>query len=494
MTSTSIDLPGPPNSAASGARARVQAFGGFLTAMVIPNVGAFIAWGLITALFIPTGWLPNEDFAQLVDPMITYLLPLLLAFTGGRLVHGQRGGVIGALGAVGVIVGADIPMFLGAMIMGPLSAWLLKKLDRLLEGRVRAGFEMLVNTFSLGLLGLALCLTAFRGVGPLISQINEWMLSAISALVETGFLPLLSVLNEPAKVLFLNNVIDQGMYYPLGMQETADAGQSIFFMVASNPGPGLGLLAAFFAFSRSRAIRNSTPGAMVIHFLGGIHEIYFPYVLMKPVTILAMIAGGASGIVTFTLFDVGLVAGPSPGSIVSYLLLTPRGNFLGVIAGVVIAAAVSFLVTALILKIEQRRGNQSDDAEQELAEAQARSSSMKAEGKAVLAAALEDRPDRARSIVFSCDAGMGSSAMGASVFRDRLAKAAVTGVDVGHSAIENVPDHADLVVVHANLADRLRRARPDAEIVTISNYLSDPALDELLAALTTPTEEPSRAI
>lgn len=491
MTSTSTDLPGAPEAGATGIRARVQAFGGFLTAMVIPNVGAFIAWGLITALFIPTGWLPDEGFAQLVDPMITYLLPLLLAFTGGRLVHGQRGGVIGVLGTIGVIVGADIPMFLGAMIMGPLSAWLLKQVDRRLEGRVRAGFEMLVGTFSLGLLGLGLCLVSFRAVGPLISQVNEWMLSAISSLVATGFLPLLSLVNEPAKVLFLNNVIDQGMYYPLGMQETAEAGKSIFFMVASNPGPGLGLLVAFFVFSRSRVIRNSAPGAMVIHFVGGIHEIYFPYVLMKPVTILAMIAGAASGIVTFTLFDVGLVAGPSPGSIVSYLLLTPRGDVLGVLAGVVVAAAVSFLVTALILTIERRRGG-TEGAEQELAAAQERSSAMKAEGRAVLATALEDHPRRPRSVVFACDAGMGSSAMGASVFRDRLAKAGVTDVAVTHAAIENVPPGTDLVVVHANLADRMRRARPGTEIVTISNYLADPALGELLTALTA-TEEPTRA-
>jgi len=513
MTSPAPDLPAS-SPTGGGVRARVQAFGGFLTAMVIPNVGAFIAWGLVTALFIPTGWLPDAHLAQLVDPMVVYLLPLLLAFSGGRLVHGHRGGVVGALATVGAIVGADIPMFLGAMVLGPLGGWLMKKVDQLLASRIRPGFEMLVNNFTLGVLGFGLCLVSFQGVGPLISQVNTWMLAAIDALVSTGFLPALAVLNEPAKVLFLNNVIDQGMYYPLGMQEAAETGRSVFFMVASNPGPGLGLLAAFFVFSRSRVIRTSTPGAMVIHFLGGIHEIYFPYVLMKPVTIVGMIAGAASGIATFTLLDVGLVAGPSPGSIVAFLTLTPRGDHLGVLAGVAVAAVVTFLVTAAILRLDRRRDDDDDaGADAGLDRARARSAAMKDEGRAVLATTLTrdaaDGPDTAdaaadrdaagdrsasppRRIVFACDAGMGSSAMGAGLFRERLAKAGVTGVTATHAAIEDVPAGCDLVVVHADLADRLRRARPGTRVLTIASYLSDPALDELLATLT-PTEETSRA-
>jgi len=464
--------------------------------MVIPNVGAFIAWGLITALFIPTGWTPNERIAALVDPMITYLLPLLLAYSGGRLVHGHRGGVIGTLGAIGVIVGADIPMFLGAMIMGPLSAWLMKRFDRLIEGRIPPGFEMVVNNFSLGFLGLGLTLAGFLGIGPIISEINTIMLAAINWLVSTGWLPLLSLLNEPAKVLFLNNVIDQGMYYPLGLQQAAEHGKSIFFMVASNPGPGLGLLTAFWFFGQNRVIRDSAPGAIIIHFLGGIHEIYFPYVLMKPVTILAMIAGGMAGILTFMLTGAGLVAGPSPGSIFSYLILTPRGNYLGVIAGVLIAAVVSFLVTSALLRFGRGRETVADDA---LAQQSARSQAMKAEGKAVLGSSLgEDvapattgvagvsaaAAQHAPRIDFACDAGMGSSTMGASIFKKKLKEIGREDVLVTNHSIENIPEDADIVVVHRNLADRARRARPRTQIVTIENYLNDPAIGDLLVALT----------
>ncbi|POH62284.1 PTS mannitol transporter subunit IIBC [Cryobacterium zongtaii] len=477
-----------------GVRARIQAFGGFLTAMVIPNVGAFIAWGFVTALFIPTGWMPNEEFAQLVGPMISYMLPLLIAFTGGRLVHGARGGVIGAVGTIGLIVGAGIPMFLGAMIMGPLSAYLLKRVDRFLEPRMRAGLEMLVNNFSLGILGFGLCLLSFAAIGPGIEELNKLLLAGINALVATGVLPLLALLNEPAKVLFLNNVIDQGVYYPLGLQQAATQGKSIFFMVASNPGPGLGLLTAFLFFSKSKLIRRSTPSAILIHFIGGIHEIYFPYVLMKPLTIVGMIAGAASGIATFSLFDVGLVAGPSPGSIVSYLLLTPRGNYLGVLTGVLVAAIVTFVVTAAILKFDRfRSGSTLDEEDEGLEAAQNKSSSMKAEGRSLLAGALTQTDARPTSIVFACDAGMGSSAMGASVFRKRLTKAGITGIAVTHAAIENIPIDTGLAVIQQNLVERARRVHPHLTIIPIANYLGDPALDELQEKLAgTPAPEASQ--
>ena len=482
--SQSIDG-GLPADSGTSLRARIQAFGGFLTAMVIPNVGAFIAWGLLTALFIPTGWLPNEDLAEPIGPMITYVLPLLLAFTGGKLVHGHRGGVAGAVGTIGLIVGADIPMFLGAMIMGPLSAWLIKQVDRVLEPRIRSGFEMVVNNFTLGFLGLGLIVATYRVIGPVISALNDQLLRAINALVDTGALPLLSLLNEPAKVLFLNNVIDQGIYYPLGLQVAADEGKSIFFMVASNPGPGLGLLLAFWLFGHNRVIRDSAPGAIIIHFLGGIHEIYFPYVLMKPSTIIAMIAGGASGIATFMAFGVGLTAGPSPGSIFAYLALTPPGDHVGVIAGVLVAAAVSFVITAAILKLSSN----ADDDDADLEEHAQRSRAMKAEGSAVLTGAMGGSGSDAdsgdvRRIVFACDAGMGSSAMGASAFGKRLRDAGRDDVRVTHAAIESVPADADLVVVHQDLARRAKAARPDVEIVTIQSYLGDPALDTLNDRLT----------
>jgi mannitol PTS system EIICBA or EIICB component len=459
-------------------RARIQAFGGFLTNMVLPNIGAFIAWGILTALFIPSGWIPNERLAEIVGPAIKYLLPLLLASTGGRMIAGQRGAVMGAIGAIGLIVGSEIPMFLGAMIIGPLGGWVIKKFDKAIENKIPAGFEMIVNNFSIGILGFLLMILSYLFIGPVIESANNFVTSAIKALVDTGFLPLLSLINEPAKVLFLNNVIDQGIYYPLGMQETLKEGKSIFFTVASNPGPGLGLLLAF-SFFGSKDAKRTAPGAIIIHFLGGIHELYFPYVLMKPLTILAMIAGGMSGITVFNLFNAGLVAGPSPGSIFAYLALTPKGNFLGIISGVLVAAAVSFIVTAIILKLDKKT-----DKEEDFSSFIERSKSMKSEGKQILSSSTDHlSTDKIIKISFACDAGAGSSALGATTFRKRLQKKNINGIEVKHYRIEDVPQDSDIIVVHKNLLERARLSHKDKKIITIENYINDPNLEQLINEL-----------
>jgi len=452
------------------ARAKVQAFGGFLTAMVIPNIGAFIAWGFITALFIPTGWMPNEQFARIVGPMITYLLPVMIGSTGGALVGGKRGAVMGGIGSIGVIVGADIPMFLGAMIMGPLGGLMIKKIDNVLENRIPAGFEMVINNFSLGIAGMALCLLGFEVIGPAVLIANNMVRESIESLVQAGYLPLLSVINEPAKILFLNNAIDQGVYYPLGMQQASETGKSIFFMVASNPGPGLGLLLGFTLFGKDMA-KKSAPGAMIIHFLGGIHELYFPYVLMKPLTLIAMIAGGMSGTWVFTMLDGGLVAGPSPGSIFAYLALTPKGAFLATITGVTTGTVVSFIITSFILKMDKSGEAESEDTFTDSANAV---KTMKQEG------ALSYR--HVKRIAFVCDAGMGSSAMGATTFRKRLEKAGLT-ITVMHYAIENVPTDVDIIITHASLEGRVKRVS-NKPLVLIKNYIGDPHLDELFSHLT----------
>ncbi|WP_318371784.1 PTS mannitol transporter subunit IICB [Enterobacter sp.] len=452
------------------ARARIQAFGGFLTAMVIPNIGAFIAWGFITALFIPTGWLPNAHFAKIVGPMITYLLPVMIGSTGGALIGGKRGAVMGGIGTIGVIVGAEIPMFLGAMIMGPLGGLLIKHIDKALEHRIPAGFEMVINNFSLGIAGMVLCLLGFEIIGPAVLIANNMVKESIEALVHAGYLPLLSVINEPAKILFLNNAIDQGVYYPLGMQQASEHGKSIFFMVASNPGPGLGLLLAFTLFGKGMS-KRSAPGAMIIHFLGGIHELYFPYVLMKPLTLIAMIAGGMSGTWVFNLLDGGLVAGPSPGSIFAYLALTPKGAFLATLAGVTTGTLVSFAITSFILKMEKQADAEGED---EFSQSASAVKTMKQEGAYTA--------HRITRIAFVCDAGMGSSAMGATTFRKRLEKAGMV-LNVQHYAIENVPQDVDLIVTHASLEERVKRVSQTPRVL-INNYIGDPQLDVLFTQLT----------
>jgi PTS system mannitol-specific IIC component len=333
-----------------GVRARIQQFGGHLAGMIMPNIAAFIAWGLITALFIPDGWLPNEKLAEMVGPMITYLLPLLIGYTGGRMVHGQRGAVVGAIATMGVVVGSDVPMFLGAMIIGPAAAYVIKKIDQALEDRVATGFEMLVDNYSAGIVGMLMAILGNWIIGPVVDHLVTWAGNGVQWLVDHNVLPLASLIVEPAKVLFLNNAINHGVFTPLGAQQVAEHGKSILFMVETNPGPGAGLLLAYFFFG-PKTLRPSVPGALIIQFLGGIHEIYFPYVLMKPQLILATIAGGMSGLFVGNLLNAGLVGPPAPGSIFAYFAETPKGfsNWIAVYADVGVALVVSFVVAGALM-------------------------------------------------------------------------------------------------------------------------------------------------
>ena len=455
---------------------KVQLFGRFLSGMVMPNIGAFIAWGLITALFIPTGWWPNESLAALVSPMSTVLLPLLIAYTGGAAIHGQRGGVIGAIATMGVIVGSDIPMFIGAMIVGPLAAWVMKKFDRLLEGKIPAGFEMLVNNFSLGILGAVLTLLTLKGVTPLVESLNEAMRAGVGFFVDNKLLPMASIFIEPAKVLFLNNAINHGIFSPMGIQQVEETGKSIFFLLVANPGPGLGVLLAYCLAGKGSA-KSSAPGAVIIHFLGGIHEIYFPYILMNPLLLLSVIAGGASGIFVEQMFGAGLSAPASPGSIIAILGMTPRGGYLPVILGVLVATAVSFFISMPILKFAAK--------DEDLESSKNRMKEMKNAAKGIAGekkAAAVDTKD-IRKIVFACDAGMGSSAMGATVLKKKLTAAGLGGIEVMHSPVSSIPSDAQIVVTHQELGERAGHSNPNARLVLITNFLAAPEYDELIKEL-----------
>lgn len=455
-------------------RQQIQQFGRTLSGMVMPNIGAFIAWGFITALFIPEGWWPNGQLAQLVGPMLTYLLPLLIAYTAGRNVAGERGGVIGAIAAVGVIVGSDIPMFIGAMIMGPLAGYAIRRFDRMVEGRVKAGFEMLVSNFSIGILGMLLAVLGYYVVGSVVSGLTMLISSGAELVIRHGLLPLVSLFVEPAKVLFLNNAVNHGIFSPIGIEQARETGQSIMFLLETNPGPGLGVLLAYWLFGRGNA-RQSAPGAVIIQFFGGIHEIYFPYILARPVLIVAAIAGSAAGLLFFLLTDAGLVAPASPGSILSVLAMAPKGKTLIVLLGVVISAAVSLLVAAPFIRRASKTETEGDPAVGKLPQSAA-GISPHAAGRPV------------RKVIFACDAGMGSSALGATRFRRRLWDAGI-GVAVGNSAADRIPSDADVVVCQSVLAERIAAAAKGAELIVIDNFLSDPGLDALFVRLaeTTPS-------
>ncbi|MEK4145688.1 PTS mannitol transporter subunit IICBA [Robertmurraya sp. FSL W8-0741] len=466
----------------SNIKVAVQKFGNFLSSMVMPNISAFIAWGLITALFIPDGLWPNEELATMVGPMVTYLLPILIGYTGGKLVYDQRGAVVGAIATMGVIAGAEIPMFLGAMVIGPLGGWVIKKFDQMIEGKIRAGFEMLVNNFSAGILGAIIAILSFLGVGPVINTFTNMLIAGVDWMVGTGLLPLTSILIEPAKVLFLNNAINHGVLSPIGIEQVKETGQSILFLLEANPGPGIGVLLAYMFFGKGAA-KRSAPGAGVIHFFGGIHEIYFPYILMRPLLIVAVILGGMSGVFTLVLLNGGLFAPSSPGSIFAITAVTPHhaSAYLANFAGVIVAAVVSFLASSFILKTGKQNEDDIEAAAQKMQEMKGKKSSV----ANAFAGSQGAMPDHVTKIIFACDAGMGSSAMGASLLRKKVKEAGMD-VTVTNTSISNLPADAQVVITQEELTPRARNKVPNAYHISVDNFLSSPEYDKLISKLQFP--------
>ncbi|PTK94141.1 PTS mannitol transporter subunit IICB [Staphylococcus gallinarum] len=494
---------------------KVQVFGSFLSSMIMPNIGAFIAWGFIAAIFIDGGWWPNKDLSQLAGPMITYLIPLLIAYSGGRLIHEMRGGIIAAVATMGVIVALpDTPMLLGAMIMGPLVGWLMKKTDEFIQPRTPQGFEMLFNNFSAGILGFIMTIIGFKVLAPIMQFIMHILSLAVESLVHAHLLPLVSIIVEPAKIVFLNNAINHGVFTPLGADQAASAGQSILYTIESNPGPGIGILVAYMIFGKGTA-KATSYGAGIIHFLGGIHEIYFPYVLMRPLLFIAVILGGMTGVATYSMVDFGFKSPASPGSFIVYMLNAPKGEFLQMVLGVLLAALVSFIVASLILKFtkEPEQDLEAATAKMEASKGKKSSVASKLSGKednnttetATTSATASDNEreeseedlldnydtenvdahdySKVNHVIFACDAGMGSSAMGASMLRNKFKKAGIQNVDVTNTAINQLPGDAQLVITQKKLTDRAIKQVPSAIHISVDNFLNSPRYDELLENL-----------
>jgi PTS system mannitol-specific IIC component len=507
---TTASTPARPGT--SRARVGVQRFGTYLSGMIMPNIPALIAWGIFTAFFIDVGWTPNADLATIVGPFIHYLLPLLIAYTGGSIVYGIRGGVVAAIATMGAIAGSDlliaqvnatlpednqlgqVHMFIGAMIMAPIAAYTMKWLDSLWEGKIKAGFEMLVNMFSAGIWGFVMAVVGFYPIAWLVNGVMRGLSTAVDWLVEMNLLPLTSIIIEPAKVFFLNNAINHGVLTPLGIQQVAEDGASILFLLEANPGPGVGLLLAFTFFGLGAA-RASAPGAAVIQFFGGIHEVYFPYALMKPVLILALIGGGMTGVTTNMLLGGALRAPAAPGSIIAVLAQTAAGAYVAVILSVILSAAVTFLIAWAILRASRKRDLEAmaatDDAFGAAITQTEAAKGKKSEHLGGLRGGAATETDggvepatmterEIRNIVFACDAGMGSSAMGASVLRNKMKKAGIEDVTVVNKAIANLDASADLVITQNQLTDRARQQTPNAVHVSVDNFMNSPKYDEVV--------------
>lgn len=465
---------------------KIQKFGRYLSNMVQPNIGAFIAWGLITAFFIPTGWFPNETLAKLVSPMLTYLLPILIAYSGGNMVYGHRGGVVGSIMAAGVIVGSNIPMFLGAMITGPLGAFLIKKLDEIISPKIPTGFEMLINNFSAGILGMILAIISLYLIGPAVEMISNALSNGVKILVDLKLLPLVSIIVEPAKVFFLNNAINHGVFSPIGIQQVTEAGKSIFFTIETNPGPGLGVLLAYSIFGKGNS-KATAPGAAIIHFFGGIHEIYFPYILMNPILIIALIIGGMSGVLTTLILKGGLIAVPAPGSIIAMLAVTPKGGFIATIGSVLISAIITFLLSSIFVKKLHSEENLEEAIEKSKSNKSLNSNDTENKEKNIISQINEMTLEEAlknnikiNKIVVACDAGMGSSAMGATILKKLATEKGIENITIVNSAISNLDNSADIIITQKSLTALAKEKMPNKIHLSINNFMDKNFYKEVL--------------
>jgi len=463
---------------------KLQKFGAFLAGMVIPNIGAFIGFGLITAFFLETGWTPEERLATLITPILNSLLPVLIAHTGGKMVGGDRGGVLGAFVTIGAIIAVEgTPMFMAAMILGPFSGWVIKKFDHAIDGKIPGGFEMIVNNFSLGIIGAILCCFAYLIFGPIMNAVTMVLTNGVNWIIAHKALPLTAIFVEPAKVLFLNNALDHGIFGPIGYEQVKTIGHSALFLLVPNPGPGLGLLLAYWVFGKGE-MKDAAPGMILIHFFGGIHEVYFPYVLSNPITLIGMIAAGITATGTLTLLNVGTVATPSPGSIFSVIALSPPDGMVGVLLAVALSCIVSFLLNSIFVKMQYRK-NEEVTMGQPVIPTEAMGGASNAAGTAVTTGALTvDELDLSNInlIVVACDAGMGSSAMSAAALKKKV-KAAGLPMDVVNYAISKIPPEADLVITHEKLTGTAIAAQPNKQHLSIDNYLKAPEYDELVERL-----------
>lgn len=466
-------------------RLTVQKFGGFLAGMVLPNIGAFIAWGLLTALFLNSGWLPNKELATLIKPILQYMLPLIIAYTGGKMVYGQRGSVAGVVAASGAIFGTELPMFMGAMILGPLGGMAIKYVDKLLENHIPTGFEMLVNNFSIGILGVGTIVCSFYIIGSSVQWLTQLANAQVDAIIASGAMPLLAVIIEPAKVLFLNNAIDQGIFVPLGAAEILEkGGKTIYYMLVSSPAPGAGVLLAYWFFGKGES-KEAAPSTLLIQFIGGIHEVYFPYVLMNPLMFLAVIAGGIAQIFVWVLLKAGLAGYPHPGSVISFIIMLPKEGAISVLIGLLAGIIASCVVASLILRFTKMSNNEdiklNDDFSKMLGINTEKSDKVKVQNTTIKEN-LSYKTNEIDKIIFACDAGVGSSVMGSSILKKKI-KNAGYNIEVTHSAVDQVPKDTKVIVTQQNLEMRARVAAPNAVIYTVKNFINDPTYEKLLKDL-----------
>lgn len=453
-------------------REKVQKMGSFLSEMIMPNIGAFVAWGLISAIFVENGWYPNATLAEMMGPLLRWLIPILVAYTAGYNIYSKNGGVVASIASMGAIMSSESPMFMAVMVIAPITAFIYKKIDMSIEGKIKPGFEMLVNTSIMGILGAVISIIAYLSVGPFFEALSYLFMTGVDFLMSKGMFPFISIIAEPAKVLFLNNALYYGVLLPIGMNQISAEGSTILFWAVANLGTGLGVLLAYLFFGKGTS-KQAAPGAIIIHVFGGIHEMYFPYVLKNPLHLISITVSGFVGLAFFSFFNVGFIASPPVGSIIAILAVIQKSRIIWMLLGVTLTTCVSFAISSIIVKAEKPEKDLTNEGNEI-------NNSLSEKAMVTDFGSSKVKQSKVKNIVFACDAGQGSSAMGAALLRKKIKDHNIEGVTVKNYAISNIPKDADLIVTHIKLADRAKSVNPDAIYVLVDNFLANDKYEEVI--------------
>ncbi|MFC3882138.1 PTS transporter subunit EIIC [Bacillus songklensis] len=461
--------------------------GQLLSAIVYQNIAVIIVVGLIRELFGIYGFYYNDRILLLVNPIYETLLPILLAYTGGRLTGGQRGAVVASIVTYGLTLASSVPIIIGAMVIGPLTGWIIYRVDKLLKQRIPIGYELLISNIVTAMIGIVLTIACFLYVGQTLSTGVKWVIALLQKGIYWGWLPAASLFIEPGKVLFFNNALNYGMLTPLGIQQAKDLGKSIFFLLESNPGPGLGILTAYW-LKTNKAKKKVVTLSIFIHFIGGIHEIYFPYVLRRMRLVLALIVGGLIGNSFFQWYGVGLVSLPSPGSILLIAALAPSSDLSYVLIGIFLSGFVSFFIAYLLL--DRKVVNDSNvDYEQQMAEIHqlqhldhirhlVEQDDSGSKGEQAIHPTFR-KP--VNYILFVCEAGMGSSAMGAAMLRKKLKEANLSTIQVDNASVNEIPQEADFIICHRQLKNIVMNISPEKTCYCLDSFTDFHEYDAIVA-------------
>lgn len=458
--------------------------GKFYSSIMMENIGIFIFVGLLSVIFQDKGWFPNKNIYAVSQVVYETVLPLCISYAGGERLGGQRGGILSVLMLAGMMSAYESVGMLAGMLAAPIGGLLWNCMEQRIKKYARSSIQMLTMNLLLGILGGILAIGGYYLVAPLIQMAAAMITGAVHILVKYSLTGVLSLVIEPLKVFFLNNIVNHGILVPLGTQEVAESGSSVLFLLETNPGPGLGMLAALYCTKREK--REEYAAAMAAEAVGGIHEVYFPIVLSSMWLLLPMALGSAAGAWCFTVLDAGIGVPVSPGSFITILIMAGRGNMAKVAVGIVLSAAVSFGGSLLVQKLGERKKEYKVPVEamqeQLFAEEAVQEKTNEMQKPFTEQQELQKEESRmpVRKIGFICDAGVGSSAMGAALFRRKMAQTGIEGVQAEAYACDQIPEDLDLLVCQKDFLKMMPKETGDEQIFAVESLLGGEAFEELV--------------